>query len=84
MGGYTYAHDDRFKIAAYCGIHIYDYLDGGRTDVLFDTGVSLTSQITERLDLVLSANYTWNDSNTSGFDYEVADIGANLGFTLKL
>ena len=82
-GGYTFSPADRFKMTAYSSIHLYDYFEGGRTDVLFNTGVSLTSQLTDRLDVVLSANYTWNDSNTSGFDYEVTDIGANLGFTLK-
>lgn len=81
--GYTYSPNDRFEIAAYCGIHLYDYAEIGRTDVLYDTGIALTSQLTERLDVVLSANYTWNDSNTIGFDYEVADIGANFGLTFK-
>lgn len=81
--GYTYTPTDRFEISAYCGLHLFDYADSGRTDLLYDTGLSVTSHLTERLDLILSANYSWNDSNTAGFDYKVADIGANFGFTYK-
>lgn len=81
--GYTYTPTDRFEISAYCGFHVYDYLENGRTDLLYDAGLSLTSHLTDKIDAVISANYSWNDSNTAGFDYEVADIGAKFGLTMK-
>ena len=82
-GGYTYTPSDRFKISAYGGLHVYDYVESGRTDLLYDLGLALTTHLTDRIDAVISANYSWNDSNTTGFDYEVADIGAKLGLTMK-
>lgn len=81
--GYTYSPTDRFEISAYCGLHVFDYVENGRTDLLYDTGFTLTTHLTERIDAVISANYSWNDSNTSGFDYKVADIGANFCLTMK-
>lgn len=82
-GGYTYSPTDRFEITAYCGLHVFDYVENGRTDLLYDAGIILTSHLTDRIDAVFSANFSSNDSNTAGFDYKVADIGANLGLTLK-
>lgn len=81
--GYTYSPTERFEISAYCGLHVFDYVENGRTDLLYDTGVSLTAHLTDRIDTVISANYSWNDSNTTGFDYKVTDISANIGLTFK-
>ena len=81
--GYTYTPTERFEVSAYCGVHLFEYVENDRTDLLYNTGVSLTAHVTDRIDAVLSANYSWNDSNTTGFDYKVADIGANFGFTLE-
>ncbi|MGJ8644685.1 MAG: hypothetical protein ACSHX9_14850 [Luteolibacter sp.] len=82
-GGYTFTPADRFEISAYFGLNVYDYLENGRSDLLYNTGLALTSHLTDKIDAVISANYSWNDSNTAGFDYEVADIGAKLGLTMK-
>ena len=82
-GGYTYTPSDRFEILAYGGLHVYDYVENGRTDLLYDLGLALSTHLTDRIDAVISANYSWNNSNTTGFDYEVAEIGVNLGLTMQ-
>ncbi len=62
---------------------MYDYVKGGRDDLLYDLGLSLTSHLTDRMDAVISANFSKNDSNTTGFDYKVADVGVNLSLTME-
>ncbi len=81
--GYVYSPTDRFDLSAYCSFYVFDFVENSRTDLLYNAGVSLTSHLTDRIDAVISANYSWNDSNTTGFDYEVADIGANFSFKME-
>ena len=82
-GGYTYTPNQRFEISAYGGFQVYDSVESGRTDLLYSLGLSLSTHLTDRIDAVISANYSRNDSNTTGFDYKVADIGAEIGLTIQ-
>ncbi len=81
--GYRYSATDRLEFAGHYRFYLFDYLEGGRTDLLHSAGLSLTARVTDRIDIVASANYSLNDSNLAGFDYEVGDYGASLSLKLE-
>jgi len=81
--GYKYSLTDRLELASFYRFYVLDYLEGSRTDLLHSTGLSLTAQLTDRIDLVVSGSYSLNDSNLAVHDYEVGDVGANLSFKLE-
>lgn len=81
--GYTYSPTERYELSAYLGVRLSDFVENSRSDLLYDAGLSLTAHLTDRIDAVLSANYSMNDSNTTGFDYKVADIGVNFGLNIE-
>lgn len=81
--GYRFRATDRIHLESYYQFAYYDYREGGRDDLLHSAGIALTTYLTERIDLVLSANYSLNDSDLAGADYEVGDLGALLSLRFE-
>ena len=79
--GYSYSATDRIELGTYYRFYVHDYHELDRTDLLHTVGLSLTTRITERLDLLLAGSYSLNDSDARGGDYEVGEAGAIIGFS---
>ncbi|MGI9244534.1 MAG: hypothetical protein ACR2RV_27280 [Verrucomicrobiales bacterium] len=80
--GHEYKPFDRVSLASYYRIFLNDYRERGRDDLLQDLGIALTTHLTGNIDLVLSASYSWNDSDERGRDYEAGDAGAIISLNI--
>jgi hypothetical protein len=81
--GYTYSPTDRIELSSYYRLYVHDYVEGGRTDLLQTAGLYVTTHLTERIDLVLSASYSTNDSDLRGGDYDVGEAGAIVSLNFE-
>ena len=72
-----------FSVDAVGRVIVKDYYKGDRTDI--NEILALTANYRPNAWLTLSAIATlsWNQSNQSVFDYNVADLGGGVGVTLK-
>ena len=81
--GYTYSPTDRIELSSYYRLYVHDYVQGGRTDLLQTAGLYMTTHLTERIDLVLSASYSNNDSDLRGGDYDAGEAGAIVSLNFE-
>ena len=61
----------------------FEYQQLDRSDVLQLAGASLTWSPRKWLDLNLSANFSFNESDLDVFDYQAANLGAGLGCRVR-
>ena len=80
--GYQFAATDRIKFETYYQLSVHDFEERGRDDLLNTAGIAVTTRLTDTIDLVLAGSYAVNDSDLSGGDYEVGNVGlvASLRF----
>jgi len=81
--GYAVQLSRSFSVDAVGRVIVKDYYKGDRTDI--NEILALTANYRPNAWLTLSAIATlsWNQSNQSVFDYNVADLGGGVGVTLK-
>jgi hypothetical protein len=80
--GYRLIPTDTLELTAHYSFYVFDYVEGTRTDLLHSAGLSLTTHLTKAIDATISGSYSLNDSNTSGGDYQVGDLGAILSIEI--
>ena len=81
--GYAVQLSRSFSVDAVGRFMVKDYYKGGRTDI--NEILALTANYRPRNWLTLSAiaTFSWNQSNQSVFDYNVADVGGGVSVTFK-
>ena len=81
--GYAVQLSRSFSVDAVGRFVVKDYYKGGRTDI--NEILALTANYRPRNWLTLSAiaTFSWNQSNQSVFDYNVADVGGGVSVTFK-
>lgn len=81
--GYAFSPVEGVEISAYYQVFLYDFLEDGRQDLLHDLGLGLQRHVTRNIDVGLQVSYTLNDSNTSGGDYAVGELGGLLNVSIR-
>ena len=81
--GYVVKLSRSFSVDAVGRVIVKDYYKGGRTDI--NEILALTANYRPNSWLILSAiaTFSWNQSNQSVFDYNVADVGGGVAVTVK-
>ena len=81
--GYTVQLSRSFSVDAVGRFIVKDYYKGDRTDI--NEILALTANYRPRAWLTVSAlaTFSWNQSNHSTFEYNVADLGGGISVTFK-
>ncbi|HJT81078.1 MAG TPA: hypothetical protein VJ719_07770 [Chthoniobacterales bacterium] len=64
-------------------ISLHEYVQGSRTDVTELLSVNANYAITKNFSASAMASFAANQSDESVFDYEVADVGGTVAFSLR-
>jgi hypothetical protein len=81
--GYSVNLSRSFSIDATGRIAVRDYHVGDRTDVSEILALSANYRINEWFTLSFLSSFAWNQSNHSVFEYDVANVGGGVAFTLR-
>jgi len=82
-GNYDIALSRSFSLDAAFQFVVRDYYSGDRTDVNEILSVSANYRVRDWLTLSALSSFSWNQSNHSVFDYNVANIGGGVALELK-
>ena len=80
---YDLALSRRFSLDTGFQFVVRDYYSGDRTDVNEILAFSANYRIQDWLTVSALSSFSWNQSNHSVFDYNVANIGGGVALTLK-
>jgi hypothetical protein len=81
--GYALNVSRSFSLDAVARLALRDYFEGGRLDVSETLSLSANYRVREFLTLSALTTFSANQSNKSGFDYEVFNIGGAIQFAWK-
>ena len=81
--GYSVQLTRALVLGANGRIVVHNYVQTDRTDVTEMVAVNATYSITKYLSATALASFAANQSNHSVFDYEVADAGGSVAFSIR-
>ena len=81
--GYAVQFSRSFSVDAVGRFIVKDYYKGDRTDINEILALTANYRPNSWLTLSAIATFSWNQSNHSIFDYNVADVGGGVAATLK-
>ena len=81
--GYLASLSRSFVVDAVARVVVHDYHFGDRADVNEILGLGASYRITDWFAVSALANFAWNQSNHSVFDYKVGNVGGAVALTLR-
>jgi hypothetical protein len=81
--GYNVNISRSFSLAGVGRVFVRDYEEGDRTDVSELLAVSANWRVAKWLTASAISTFAWSQSNHDVFDYEVANIGGAVAFTVR-
>lgn len=81
--GYNVNISRSFSLDAVGRLFIREYYEGDRTDVSELLAFSANWRVTRWFSASFVSTFAWSQSNKSVFDYDVANVGGAIAFTLK-